>query len=92
MGSHWAGQRFLIVANFRIPCSQTPAACDRKPSERVSICPGSPPDLVANPREPGAPTAPDCSPVTRNHLGVTSLRPRGRRVSLSFSQRTGRSL
>jgi hypothetical protein len=32
-----------------------------------------------NPREPGAPTAPDFSPVTRNHLGVTRQWPCGPR-------------
>jgi hypothetical protein len=86
--SHWVGERSLIAANFLLPDSQVPDACDRVPSEEVSHAP----DCLLNrwqiSREPGVSATPDLSPVTRNYLGVTLTEPLGSVVSLSFCQRT----
>lgn len=67
--SHSADQRFLIAVGRSAPSSlvrreATPAG------GAGELCPGEPGCCQPAPREPGAPAAPDLSPVTRNYLGA----------------------
>jgi hypothetical protein len=82
-GSHSASVRFLIAADRHIPRSQC-SGCLRRLAGGMGelFCPGSPSDKPARAREPGAPTAPDCSPVARRYRGVTWRRRCRSRVSL----------
>jgi hypothetical protein len=88
-GSHSASVRFLIAADRHIPGSQCSGGLRRLAGGMGEVsCPESPSDKPAWIGEPGASTAPDCSPVARSYLGVTRHRRCRLRVSLSFSQRT----
>jgi hypothetical protein len=90
-GSHSASVRFLIAADRHIPSSQCSGCLRRRAGGMGELfCPGSPSDKPARAREPGAPTAPDCSPVTRRYRGVTwrrRCRSRGRRKRGTGPQR-----
>ena len=83
--AHATVGRFLIAASRRLPCSQVPAVLRPLPSEPVS-------DALARaregswPREPGTPTAPDCSPVARSYRGVTRARLAPRSFTLVLSK------
>ena len=92
MDSHSAGSRFLIAACCLVPNSHFPAACDRRPLESVSFAPDH---FLIRSGTLG-------SQARQLHLTVLRLPgfisellariSRPSRISLSFSQRTARSL